>query len=149
MTQLHLSGEGLDANIRGTCNRTLLHRAVCQDKDWNNMLTIPLANKRVDPNLKSQNGLILFREAVKLGCEAAVRIFLTSGAVDISAGDSGEETLRQERGMREFLGCCLKGAILILMPTVLVAVQLGRWRGAAPLLSRSLCWIMEVLDNES
>ncbi|CAZ85091.1 unnamed protein product [Tuber melanosporum] len=128
MTLLHLSDEGLDANIRGTCNWTPLQLAVCQDKDRNYILMILLANKRVDPNLKSQNGLTPFREAVKLGCEAAVLIFMTSGTLDISAGDSGEETLRQERGMREFLGCCLKGAILILMPIVLVAVQLGRWR---------------------
>ncbi|CAZ85088.1 unnamed protein product [Tuber melanosporum] len=28
MTQLHLSDEGLDANTRGTCNRTPLRRAV-------------------------------------------------------------------------------------------------------------------------
>ncbi|PUU76069.1 hypothetical protein B9Z19DRAFT_1029548, partial [Tuber borchii] len=133
MTQLLLAEERLDVNIRGPSGKTPLHQAVCRDKDRNHILSILLADKRIDPNPKSQSGLTPFYEAVKFGCEATVRIFLTSNAVDINAGDPADLEihrcmLRQIKDMRGWLGCCLEGTILILMPAVLVRAPLSHWR---------------------
>ena len=92
MTQLLLAEERLDVNIRGPSGKTPLHQAVCRDTDRNHILSTLLVDKRIDTNPKCQSGLTPFYEAVKFGCEATVRIFLTSSAVDINAGDPAGET---------------------------------------------------------
>ncbi|PWW75373.1 hypothetical protein C7212DRAFT_202472 [Tuber magnatum] len=138
MTQLLLSDERLDVNIRSPRNNTPLHQAIYRDKDRNDILSILLADKWVDPNLKNQSGLTPFHEAVKLGCESTIPISLTCPAVGINVRDpAGERPIRRVISlgwsMRELLGCCLKGVISILMPVVLVSVLLGLWRETIPL----------------